>query len=263
MAETQTTFGIKQEPLFEYYLFGIYIIELGRFFKGIFNNFQLTPDHDPQSAQVYFGAPRAAFRYYMEAFNGMIKLPMINYNISNAERKPDQEKIVYLSARSNDLSNPSSMGSIMRFPSIYEITYQVDIWTNNLRERDFMMHKLINKMPMGGNAWLTYYPDKINYPDVYLPMSHRLDLTFKDETELDNLDIKESRDRIRTSCSIVCTRAFVPYDVYSVPMVAWVGFESYINTVNGNQMPDYDVKAQGMAVETALIDIGLSAINNT
>jgi len=249
------------EPLFQYFLFGIYIIELGRFFKGIFSNFKIQSTAEAQNAQVFFGAPRAAFRYYMEEFNGVIKLPMINYNISNAERKPEFEKIVYMSAQSNNLNDPTAQGSIMRYPSIYEITYQVDMWTNNLRERDFMMHKIINKMPMGGNAWLMHYPDKENYPEVCLPMAHRLDMNWKDETELDNLDIKETRDRIRTSFSVTCTRAFVPYEIYEVPMVAWVGFESYVNEQNGNKTQDNEVSAQVQAVQAIMVDVGLSAIN--
>lgn len=255
MAENDNT------RLFSYYLFGIYIIELGRFFKGIYSNFQIGANDTPLKAQVFFGAPRAAFRYYMEQFNGVIKLPMINYSISNAERKPEYEKIVYLSAGSENRLDPNSKGSIMRFPSIFEITYQVDLWTNNLRERDYMMHKIINKMPMGGEAWLSYYPDKENYPHDFLPMPHRLDLTFKDETELDNLGEKETRDRIRTSFTITCSRAFVPYEIEEVPIVNWVGFEAYVNQQNGNQIATIEEAAQAQAVETIILDAGLSAIN--
>ena len=65
-------------PIFPYFLFGIYSIELGRFFKNKFNNIQLSQSDDLFSSQVMFGTPRAAFRYYIEKFNGVVKLPMIN-----------------------------------------------------------------------------------------------------------------------------------------------------------------------------------------
>ncbi|HQM96816.1 MAG TPA: hypothetical protein PK705_07405 [Clostridia bacterium] len=252
---------MSDKQLFSYYLFGIYIIELGRFFKGVFHDFQIQDGADHLQSQVYFGAPRAAFRYYMEQFNGLIKLPMINYNISNTERKTEFERIVYLHAISDNLVNPNSKGSIMRYPSVYEITYQCDMWNNNLRERDYMMHKLITKMPMGGDAWLQYYPDRVNYPDVYLPMAHRLDVSFKDETELDNLDVKETRDKIRTSFTITCTRAFVPYEIYDVPVISWINLESYINELNGNIIFDEQTRVEAQALNTLLLELGLSATN--
>jgi len=246
------------QQAFPYYLFGNYVIELGRYFKNTFKNFQIQPNDTPITAQVFFGAPRAAFRYYMEQFNGLIKLPMINYNIANAERKVEYEKPVYIHAPQSFNPATGTM-NIMRFPSIYEVTYQVDIWNNNLRERDMMMHRIINSFPMG-DAWLIHYPDKVNYPDTWLPMPHRLDLTFKDETELDNLDIKETRDRIRTSFTITCTRVFVPYMVYEVPAISWIHFDSYVNEENGNLINDNEYHGQAQAVKETLLKASLEIV---
>ena len=248
--------------IFPYFFAGIYVIELGRFFRGTFYNFKTHEAGDPLQAQVFFGTPRAAFRYYMEQYNGMIKLPMINYNISNMERKTQYERATYLTAM-NDFDPYTGKTSTMRFPSIFEITYSCQMWNNNLRERDKMIHDLINSFPMG-DAWLLHYPDKEKYPGFFLPMSHKLNLTFNDETELNNLEPTDTRSRIVTSFEIICTRAFVPYQVYEIPVVSDVAFESYINYVeHGLPMKtlDTEFKASAQAVKSMLIDVGLTTVN--
>ena len=223
------------EQAFNYYLFGIYVVELGRFFKGTFNNFVIEEGGDPIQSQVFFGTPRAAFRYYMETYNGLINLPMINYYISGSpERKIGYEHPIYLTSRAS-LNKELGTMDIMRFPSIYEITYTINIWNNSLRERDFMVHALINSFPMG-EAWLLHYPDPVGNPDVFLPMPHTLELTFNDETELEDLSASETRDQIRTALTMKCTRAFVPYQVYKVRTATWVQLDSYVNEkVLGNE----------------------------
>lgn len=245
--------------VFPYYLFGIYIITLGKFFRGTFQNFKTHQNEDPLEAQVFFGAPRAAFKYYMEQFNGLIKLPMINYNISNMERKTEFERVTYMPSRA-DYNSETGKISTMRFPSVFEVTYSVQMWNNNLRERDVMMHHIINSFPMG-DAWLLYYPDKEKYPDFYLPMPHTLDLTFTDDTDLETLEETETRDRILTSFQLTCTRAFVPYQVYEIPVISQIDFQSYINDYEfGDNIKnlDFEFKGQAQAVKSALIDIGLA-----
>ena len=247
------------EQALPYFLFGCYIIELGRFFRGTFYNFKTHDAGEYLTSQVFYGAPREAFKYYMEEFNGMIKLPMINYNISGMERQIKYEKTVYMPAM-NDFDPVKGTTSVMRFPSVFEITYSVQMWNNSLRERDYMMHALINSFPMG-DAWLIHYPDKVNHPDCWLPMAHKLDLAFTDGTEYDNLAENETRDRIMTSFNIICTRAFVPYQVYEIPIVSQVDFASYINEVNGNKMQDNAFSGLSQSVKATLIDIGLSTVN--
>lgn len=242
------------EQLFQYYLFGIYIIELGNFFKGTFDNFKISPGGEDLTAQVYFGTPRAAFRYYMDRYNGQIKLPMINYYFSGSPtRKTEYEKIVYLTSK--DSYNPETgKANIMRFPSVFELEYTVNFWNNDFRERDYMMHAMINSFPMG-EAWLFHYPDKVNHPKLFLPMAHSLSLEFTDETQVDDLSPEETRDRIRTSMTIKCTRAFVPYQVYEIDVAQWVNLSSYINETLG-QTKDNEVETTFGAVKNSLLKIG-------
>ena len=215
------------QQLFNYYLFGIYIIELGRFLKGTFSDFVIEEGGDPIRSQVFFGTPRAAFRYYMETYNGLIDLPMINYYITGAERKIGVLKPMYMPAH-DSYNEATGKMDMMRFPSVFEITYTINIWNNSLRERDFMMHTIINSFPEG-EAWLIHYPDQTNMPDVWLPMPHTLENTFTDATDVEDLEASETRDRIRTTLTLKCTRAFVPYQVYQVPVATWVQIDSYIN----------------------------------
>ena len=138
-----------------YYLFGIYTIELGKFFHDRFKNFTVAKDAQgvdiPLKAQVFFGTPRAAFRYYFEKFNGMVKLPMINYHMGSIERTPEFEPIVNRYA----VDRNTQIAYGMRAPQVYTLTYAINFFNNSYRERDFMLHKLFTAFPKG-EAHLIY-----------------------------------------------------------------------------------------------------------
>jgi len=217
-------------PTFAYHLFGIYVIELGKFFREKFSGFKVNSTEDPLNCQVFFGTPRAAFRYYFDKFNGKINLPMVNYHLIDVERKPEFEPTsVYLTLRDTyDITQGTS--SMMRAPGVFELTYSINLFCNSYRERDYMMHAMFNAFPKG-ELHLIHLPDYANYPDVFLEMPHKMELAVNDETELEGLDQAEVRDMIRTNMTIRCTRAFVPYDAFDVPVVSYIEFSGIMNDI--------------------------------
>jgi len=216
-------------PVFPYFLFGIYIIELGKLFKDKFANFKILPNGQDLTAQVFFGTPRAAFRHYTKK-NGMIVMPMINYWIVDVERKPEFEPAYVMLYDKASYDSTSGNTQIMRAPGVFNITYNVNIWNNNQRERDYMFHAIYNTFPKG-EAHLIYFPDLTNHPKTFLQMPHKMELAVTDETDVEGLEQSETRDKIKTSFVIRCERAFVPYDVIEVPAVSIIVFESKINDI--------------------------------
>ena len=108
----------------------------------------------------------------------------------------------------------------MEPPMHFEITFQFSIYNNSNRERDKMLHKIFQMFPRGGCS-LLWYPDPDNHPNVFLYMPLRIDETFVDETDIEGLDEKETRDIIKTNFNIVSS-AVVPYDVIEFPAVSRV-----------------------------------------
>lgn len=230
---------MADNPVFQHFLFGIYVVELGKFLRDKFKNFAVVHDGQSQpiatTAQVYFGTPRAAFRYYYERFNGMIKLPMINYHLSTIERLPHFEPTYVVFHNKDTLDRINGQIQSMRAPGVFKLTYSVNIFNNSYRERDYMLHALFTAFPKG-QVHLIYFPDATNHKDVFLQMPHEIDLNIADETEIEGLDEKETRDIIKTSIAITCSRAFVPYDVTMTPAISYISFTSTMNDMIQNNI---------------------------
>ena len=210
--------------VYPYSLFGIYIIELGKFFQDRFVSLYVNEDDtDPVTLQVYYGTPQAAFRELgSETENGQVLLPMLNYLIANQDRKVEMERTV--SRLTTDVvvkADGSRVRYSSRAPMHFNLTFQLTLYNNNLRERDVMMHKIHQAFPQG-EMQLTYYPDLDNHPDVLLFMPCKLDTqSIVDETEYEGLDTKETRDQIRTTFNINVD-AMLPYDVTEMPLIEFI-----------------------------------------
>jgi len=77
--------------LFPHYLFGNYIVEIAKLFKFAFKNFQVNEQTTVKPLQVYFGTPKAAFRYWYKRFNGQMLLPNLNFYGIDYRRRYDKE----------------------------------------------------------------------------------------------------------------------------------------------------------------------------
>lgn len=240
-------------PIFPYYLFGIYIIELGRLFKQKFASFKIIQSAEPITCQVFFGTPRAAFRYYFEKYNGLVKMPMLSYHLPEIERKIEFEP-AYVQIVSRDSFDPNT-GKMQasRNPGVFELNFSFNLFNNNDRERDFMMHAIFNTFPRG-ETHLIYYPDFENHPEIYLQMPYKMELTATDETELEGLEPKETRDRIRTTFNLRCMKAFVPYEAYEVDVVNYISFSEKLNDFIGNTVNSIEFYNQ-----LRMADFGINA----
>lgn len=205
--------------LFPHHLFGNYIIEIAKLFRFNFKEFQLTPTGDILSLQVYYGTPRAAFRSWYKRFNGKLILPLLNFYGADYRRRYDKEcPNIYLKITAKDhYSDYDGKVSATYPPMHFDVTYQFSLYNNSLRERDKMIHKIMQFFPRGQMS-LRWYPDPENYPDIFLFMPLSLEEAITDETEIEGLDQNETRDIVRTNF-ILISSAVVPYDIFRIPAV--------------------------------------------
>lgn len=217
-------------PVFQFPGFGIYFLELGKYFKDKFQSFKIFQNGDEINCQVFFGTPRAAFRFFQKRFNGLMKLPLINYHNTSMTEKPEFERPnawVYSQKSYNPITKTYET---MKAPKKFEISYSVVLWNNTYRERDYMIHAMLNDFKQG-LLNLAYYPDINNYPDAVLIMPIKLDGSISDETEIEGLEPTQTRDNIKTSFTLT-GEAFLPYESYQVNATEWIGVNLNTEDIN-------------------------------
>lgn len=222
------------DNLFPHYLFGNYVVEIAKLFKYRFMNFQTTSQAPITPLQVYYGTPRAAFRYWYQKFNGQLILPLLNFYGIDYRRRFDKEcpntRLTLSDPRSYD---PESGTVTATFPPMhYDVTYQFSIYNNNMRERDKLIHKIQQLFPRGSCS-IQWYPDPEDFPDIFLFMPLTIDESFSDETEVEGLDQDETRNVIRTTFNMISS-AVLPYDVVRIPCVKAVFIDHNISEEQAN-----------------------------
>ena len=205
-------------PTLGQFLFGAYMLELGKFFKDKFGSFKYQANGDNIALQVFYGTPRAAFRYYQDKYNGVVKLPMLNYHFGSFTRLKGFERVGKYINVSGQLDESAGTMPLMPMPVKYDIPVSCQLWNNSYRERDYMLHAIITSFPLGRTN-LMHYPDPVNYPDDYLFMPIDMEDEIRDDTEIEGLSEKETRDRVRTTFSLKFTEAVVPYDSFRADVV--------------------------------------------
>lgn len=211
-------------------LFGHYFLELQRFLASLIS-FKNNEDGEPSRPTVLMGTPSAAFRKIItpqsgggnsqQRISGIVNLPVINFIASDYRRVYAQENpyAKYYNKINivNTFGKPSNIA--MYSPQSWDISIQISMWTDTLKERDDMMSKLLTSFRHELN--LPFYPDPINFPKDKLWMTFRMDESFMDETIMDDLQEKESRRFIKTSFNTICN-TILPYDSNYVPLVEWI-----------------------------------------
>jgi hypothetical protein len=119
----------------------------------------------------------------------------------------------------------------------YDVTWSCNLWTDGLRDRDYIMHKLMQIMP-AGEMVLIYYTDTsvvngqtvVNDKTQYLlmPLSFE-EGTFTDETEVEQLEMQQVRDRIKTNFNLI-GKTVIMYNVMRVPALDGL---AVIHQING------------------------------
>lgn len=200
-----------------HWLFGIHIFEIRKFFIDRFKAFKVNATQDNTSElQVFYGTPRAAFRFQEKDNNGKIILPSLNFFIFDANRNLVKSRPVILT-NEHTINEVDGTIEVMRAPMHFDVNLSFNLFCNNNRERDYIMTELFQSMPLG-DMWLHWFPDITNHPDINMAIPLKLDETFSDETEIEGLDMKDTRDVIRTTFQMQM-QAMVPMKIYKLPVV--------------------------------------------
>lgn len=226
------------------YLFGPYIIEIHKFFTDRFKSNITWDTMAAKSLAVSYGTPRAAFRYQQSLNNGKIILPMLNFYIADAQRVIGRERVnVFL--YSQEAYDPvDNTIAATRNPQHWNLSFSFNLWTNNMRERDFIMHNILQAFPMG-EVSLIHYRDRtvvngvetvINDRRNYLLVPLRWDGGFNDETNIEGLEMTETRDAIKTVWNIKIDNAMVHYDIEKIPVVQGDMIGVYSEMMNNDQV---------------------------
>ena len=217
-----------------YRMFGVYNLAVASFFKSMFTNFKLDPNdatEKPQTLQVFFGTPRAAFRWSMATFNSKIVMPMLNFWVADAPRRMELER-PYASSRLmwSDSSYDAAANTIIMtpMPMVFEIGYSVNLWCNNLREADYMLHTIAERFPMseGVTTWRPASADaKGNTASLNIRM--KIDGAMNNATEIEGLEQSETRDQIKLEWTMPVL-AQVPYAAWGVPVAGSLTFTDFV-----------------------------------
>jgi len=205
-------------------LFGPYIIELHRFFSQRFQHIYYQEGMDTKQLQVFYGQPRAAFRYLTEKFNGKIVLPMLNFWAVNPTRNLQREKPGVVITDIDSYDPTSKTIARMRVPMHFNVTWSCNLWADNMKDADYIMHELFQSMP-GGELTLIFFTDfeMVNDQMIikdrtqYILMPLKLEESFSNDTEVEQLEMQQVRERIKIGFNLL-GQTIVPYNVMRVPV---------------------------------------------
>ncbi len=226
-----------------YHLFGVYILEIAKFFSERFKNQVKWDDATlPRTLQVIYGTPREAFRFMIQQINGKVTLPMLNFWTADMNRVMTMERLGTVMWSKESFDPNTNTIAIMRSPMHFDVTFSFNLWSNTIRERDSIIHDMLQSIPYGEIS-LVYFPDTsvingktvINDRNSYLLIPIKLDPKITDETAIEGLDMKETRDAIKTVFTITA-HAIVPYNIYRVPIAMSVGVVSKMQEKDINGM---------------------------
>jgi hypothetical protein len=209
-------------------LFGHYFLELQKFFAS-FNSSKVDQNGNQIKPIVIMGTPTATFRKITSpntnisstnpsSYNGVVNLPVINFIVSDFRRVFAQENpYARYSMPSYNTNNFGTKEVMVGYsPQTWDLTFQVSVWTDTLKERDDLMSKIMTSFRPDLN--LKHYPDPIGYPKQVLWMTFKIDESFTDETNNDDLQEKETKKLIRSSFGLICS-AILPYDSEYIPLI--------------------------------------------
>ena len=189
-------------------LFVHYFREIKKFFKGF-------SDYKGNQIQVYFGTPQSAFRDNASK-NGKTILPMLNFHAVSWNRKPEREPVNTFFTMHERTDRTTGKTFVGRAPMVFEVNYQVSLWTNTYNERDDLMYKFYTQFIRGELSLLVPVEEAGIQDFLFMPLKIQDD--FSDDTELEAGDPKETRDVIRTSFNMI-GESLVPYELCEYDVV--------------------------------------------
>lgn len=217
------------------YLFANYILEIYRWLSQRFATIKYDEEMEAKTLQVFYGQPRAAFRSLQNKFNGKIVLPMLNFYIANPVRDLKRERPGVMITDSSSYDPTSKTISRMRVPMHFDVTFSVNLWTDNLKDQNYIIHEILQMMP-GGELCLIFFTnteivnDKVVIKDRkdYILMPIKIGESFTDETEIESLEESQVRERIKTTFEL-SAHTIVPYNVARVQALDSMSIITMIN----------------------------------
>lgn len=187
-------------------LFGIYFITLSRFFKGIKS--YKEQDGEQETLRVIYGTPAAAFKAAFDITNGKMDLPVLNFKMMDAKRNGSFEN-PFARVRGIRLNNNEEI-TTERAVQKYDLQFNFILWTSSYKTRDDLMAKILRSFEGVGEMYLNYLRDPSDPQNV--SWAHfKFEENWQDETDLEGLPEKETRDIIRTGFQITQTNALLEY----------------------------------------------------
>lgn len=212
-------------------LFGHYFLELQKFFASLSSS-KVDQYGNQVKPIVLLGTPSATFRRITApgtnasatnrpSYNGAVNLPVINFVATDFRRVFAQENpYARYNTYSRSTNNFGVKETVVGYsPQTWDITFQVSVWTDTYKERDDLVSKVMVCFRPDLN--LKHYPDPVGFPNVYHWMTFKVEESFTDETNYEDLQEKETKKLTRSSFTLTCS-AILPYDSTYVPTVEYV-----------------------------------------
>lgn len=267
----------NEAPLF---LFGIYVIEIAKYF-GTFRSFNkddvkeipnpnAKPGEKPTFTNpnygqtlplnVVYGAPKASMRKYLSRYNGMMRTPVLNFYGVDWIRRVEKEPIMRLVNKKE--SRELGHAVVRRPPMQFDVNYSFSLFTSSTTERDHILYQIYTAFPR--NELSLIYQDPTNTdPDDFIFIPLKIDLNAQDESELEGLSEKETRDLVRTSFTLTGSHV-VPYPSRDYPMIKSIHFVDKMIDPAGDVITKYDMEivpdADGHIILSLGADIDLSSL---
>lgn len=248
------------------FMFADYFLALSKWFKTIPTYRQ---DYDPKTQtyfqeypRVIYGQPSAVFRKIAdtkETVNGRTKLPVISFFALSYRRvKERQNPYARYTSELKDEYNPEAVGE-SRAAQVYEINYNVSVWTANNKSRDDLISRIIRNF--NTTLTLTYYPDPVHYPNDYIWMPFKLEDDINDASEFEMLDEKDTRDLIRTDF-IIMGEALLPLETKFYAPIKSIAVKTFIENKAADNSPNgqFRIDVTSLPDEPLVFEVNTSEI---
>lgn len=233
-----------------HFLFGQYFMSIAKYMAQ-FTSFRTersvvgSTTEVPEKLRVIYGTPSAAFRriYQSDAsktgavaanapqVNGKPNLPVFNFFCVDFRRDFTAENgFVRLMGNKDNIwrDDTAKTNAIMKAPQQWDLVLGCSIWTDTYKTRDDMMGKILLSFN-AGDLYIPYQPDPVRFPDEVSWVYIRMDESVSDETEIENMPEKETKDIIRTNFSWKM-RAVLPYPIDMAPYIENIQINEYVKS---------------------------------
>jgi hypothetical protein len=204
-------------------LFGHAFLTIQKFFT----NFRGARRSNGEESSIIclMGTPSAAFRVISVAdknitntnpgsFNGQATLPLLNFVALDFRRVFGMENPYARISDRRTVSTNSITGresvEVQGAPQVWNVSFQCSLWTNGYKERDDLMSKILTTFRH--EVGLKWYHDPVEDPGNWTWIILRMEESFTDDSNLEELGEKDSRKLVRSSWTMT-SMLTLPYDI--------------------------------------------------